>query len=91
MLCGICQEVTRAKKDCLLDEDGTILCALHPNRASFHKSATGGCHICALVWNSLKSSQHNYLLELDTQDPITNIPMAGPQILEAPNPRNTWS
>ena len=83
MLCDICGEIIRAKKGALLDEDGTILCVHHTTGESFKRSAEDGCHICSVVWSRLAPSQQKCLLELETKNPITNLLMAGPEIVES--------
>jgi len=74
-----------AKKEALIDEDGTIYCVHHSTGESLQKSASDGCHICSSVWNSLAAPQHKYLLESDTKDPITNALMSGPQVAGTSN------
>ena len=84
MLCAICQEVIQNKKSALIDEDGTTLCVHHPTGESLQKAGTNGCHICSMVWSRLAPSQQNYVLELKVDEPITNILMSTPQVMDMP-------
>ena len=84
MLCSICEEVIKTRKDTLLDEDGTTLCAHHLDGESLHNAAKEECHICSLVWHSLAPSQQSYLLQLNVEDPVTIMLMTTPQAMELP-------